>query len=215
MTPPTDRRPVLVLGATGRRVVAQLRAAKVPVRPAGRRTDPPFDWADPSTWDAVLDGVERLYLLLPDDTDLPGGFPDRVVAAGVRRVVLHSDRAVDLMEVTRLQDAELAVRSSGLEWTIVRPSVASGGMNTSPQPQTVITCVLHPGITALDLVGPFEVFTTLIRVQPGFRAVVVGAGTDPVPTDGALSVAADHRFTDVPHPDVVVCPAVGPPRCGR
>ncbi len=122
--PALPDRPVLVLGGTGTvgsRVVTQLRDAGVPVRAASRHTEPAFDWADPSGWDAVLAGVERMYLLLPDDTDLPAGFLERAAAAGVRRVVLHSDRAVDLMDVTRLQDAERAVRASGLEWTIVRP----------------------------------------------------------------------------------------------
>jgi len=121
-TPLTD--PVLVLGGTGTtgsRVAAGVRAAGVPARAAGRRTEPPFDWTDPGTWDAVLDGIGRMYLLLPDDVDLPAGFLERAAAAGVRRVVLHSDRAVDLMEVTRLQEAERAVRASGLEWTVIRP----------------------------------------------------------------------------------------------
>lgn len=126
MSPPDDRttRPVLVLGGTGtvgRRVVARLRDDGVPVRAAARRTDPPFDWTEPASWEAVLEDVERLYLLLPDDVDLPDGFLDRAAATGVRRVVLHSDRAVDLMDVTRLQDAERAVRTRGLEWTVIRP----------------------------------------------------------------------------------------------
>ena len=123
-TPTTVDRPVLVLGGTGTvgsRVVAQLRDGGVPARAAARHTEPAFDWTDPSGWDAVLAGAERMYLLLPDDTDLPTGFLERAAAAGVRRVVLHSDRAVDLMDVTRLQEAERAVRASGLEWTIVRP----------------------------------------------------------------------------------------------
>ncbi|MGC5617511.1 NAD(P)H-binding protein [Georgenia sp. Z1491] len=117
-------RPILVLGGTGTvgaRVVEQLRATGVVARPVTRGTDPPFDWGDPGTWDAALDGVHRLYLLLPDDGELPGGFLERASAAGVRRVVLHSDRGVDVMSVERLQRAEAAVRGSGLEWTILRP----------------------------------------------------------------------------------------------
>ncbi|MFC4553924.1 NAD(P)H-binding protein [Georgenia faecalis] len=120
----TAHPPVLVLGGTGtigHRVVAQLLDRGLPARAASRHTDPPLNWADPTTWDAALDGAERIYLLLPDDVDLPDGFLDRARAAGVRRVVLHSDRAVDLMNVTRLQGAERAVRASGLEWTIIRP----------------------------------------------------------------------------------------------
>ncbi|WP_324652031.1 NAD(P)H-binding protein [Georgenia sp. H159] len=116
--------PVLVLGGTGTvgsRVVARLRDRGVPVRAAGRHTDPVFDWEDPSSWDGVLAGADRMYLLLPDDVGLPDGFLARADRAGVRRVVLHSDRGVEVMGVTRLADAERAVRGSGLEWTIVRP----------------------------------------------------------------------------------------------
>jgi len=39
----------------------------------------------------------------------------------VRRAVPHPARAVALRAVPRLQDAERAVRTSGLEWTVVRP----------------------------------------------------------------------------------------------
>ncbi len=100
--------PVLVTGSTGtigRRVVGHLERAGVAVRAAGRHTDPPFDWTDPASWDGVLAGAGRLFLLLPDDTGLPHGFLDRAVGAGVRRMVLLSDRAVDVMAVTRLQEA--------------------------------------------------------------------------------------------------------------
>jgi uncharacterized protein YbjT (DUF2867 family) len=114
---------ILVTGGTGtvgRRVVAQLRDQGVAVRPASRHTEPPLDWSDPASWEAALQGVARMYLLLPDYTELPEGFLERAVAAGVRRVVLHSDRSVDVMNVTHLQKAERQVRQLPLEWTIVR-----------------------------------------------------------------------------------------------
>lgn len=122
MTSIDHTHPILVLGGTGTvggRVVRQLREQGVPVRPASRHTDPRFDYDDPGTWDAVLDGVRRAYLLLPDDVGLPAGFVERLAAAGVERVVLHSDRGVEVMGVTRLQEAEAAVRRFP-EWTIVR-----------------------------------------------------------------------------------------------
>jgi uncharacterized protein YbjT (DUF2867 family) len=114
---------ILVTGGTGtvgRRVVAQLRDQGVAVRPASRHTEPPLDWSDPASWEAALQGVARMYLLLADYTELPEGFLERAVAAGVRRVVLHSDRSVDVMNVTHLQKAERQVRQLPLEWTIVR-----------------------------------------------------------------------------------------------
>ena len=77
--------PGLVLGGTGtvgRRLVCRLRGSGVPVRPAGRHSDPPLDWTDPAAWHRPLAGVRRIYLLLPDATDLPAGFLVRAAAAG-------------------------------------------------------------------------------------------------------------------------------------
>ena len=55
-TTPSERL-TLVLGGTGktgRRVLARLRSRGVPARAASRAGDPPFDWANQGTWDAVL-----------------------------------------------------------------------------------------------------------------------------------------------------------------
>jgi uncharacterized protein YbjT (DUF2867 family) len=114
---------ILVTGGTGtvgRRVAERLGDQGVAVRPASRHTEPPLDWSDPASWEAALQGVAGMYLLLPDYTELPEGFLERAVAAGVRRVVLHSDRSVEVMNVTHLQKAERQVRQLPLEWTIVR-----------------------------------------------------------------------------------------------
>ncbi len=124
MSPKPSDIPVLVLGGTGtigRRLVTRLQSEGTAARPASRSTEPIFDWADPRSWPGVLAGVERMYLLLPDDTNLPEGFLESAESAGVQRVVLHSDRSVDIMSVTRLQAAECAVRDSTLDWTIIRP----------------------------------------------------------------------------------------------
>lgn len=98
----------LVIGATGTtgsRTAAQLTAAGHRVRAASRSAAPVpgaepvrFDWYDPSTHAAALDGADRAYLLPPlGDTDpaavmLP--FLRQARAAGVRRAVLLSSSAV-------------------------------------------------------------------------------------------------------------------------
>jgi len=51
--------PILILGATGktgRRIVRRLSEKGHAVRKGSRQSDPPFDWGDQGTWDAVLDG---------------------------------------------------------------------------------------------------------------------------------------------------------------
>ncbi|MFB7229436.1 NAD(P)H-binding protein [Streptomyces fimicarius] len=130
--PAHDARPVLVTGATGksgRRVVTRLRARGVPVRAASRTGEHPFDWTDPGTWDAALDGVRALYLVQLNGSRLVRPFLDSAVRHGVRRVVLASGRGIDDpgylpgSDVVRdaALDSEAAVRDSGLEWTISRP----------------------------------------------------------------------------------------------
>jgi len=98
----------LVIGATGTtgsRTVAQLTAAGHRVKAASRRATPvagtepvPFDWYDPATHAAALDGVDRVYLIPPlGDSDpaaimLP--FLHRARTAGVHRAVLLSSSAI-------------------------------------------------------------------------------------------------------------------------
>jgi len=66
--------------------------------------------------------------------------------------------------------------------------------------------VLYPGITVLDLVGPLQVLAQLDRLGMGFETVVVGAHTDPMPTDTALRLCADRTFADVPAPWLLCVP---------
>ncbi|MEU4155344.1 NAD(P)H-binding protein [Actinoplanes sp. NPDC026670] len=115
---------ILVIGGTGTvggRVTAQLRQAGHDVRVASRHTGPRFDWTDPGTWAAALNGVPTMFVLLPDQTEMPEAFLPEALRAGVRRVVLHSDRGLDVMGLGHLQKAEAQVRDSAPEWTIVRP----------------------------------------------------------------------------------------------
>jgi uncharacterized protein YbjT (DUF2867 family) len=97
-------RPILITGATGRtgrRITDRLEADGLPVRTASRRGEPPFDWHDRATWDALLDGCAAAYLCYYPDLALPGadeviaGFAERAVAHGVDRLVLLSGRGED------------------------------------------------------------------------------------------------------------------------
>jgi uncharacterized protein YbjT (DUF2867 family) len=59
---------VLVTGATGktgRSLVSLLKEKGVPYRAASRSGEAPFDWSEPETWGAVLDGVASVYLVAP------------------------------------------------------------------------------------------------------------------------------------------------------
>ena len=117
---------VLVVGGTGktgRRVAERLAARGVPVRIGSRSAEPPFDWADPAGWTAVLRDVDAVYLTYYPDVAAPGApeaieqFTATAARSGVRRVVMLSGRGEPAA-----QQCEQIVRDSGLEWTVVRAS---------------------------------------------------------------------------------------------
>ncbi|GLV77060.1 NmrA family NAD(P)-binding protein [Streptomyces hygroscopicus] len=104
----TDTGTTLVIGATGTtgsRTAARLTAAGHRVKAASRHATPvpgaqpvPFDWYDPATHTAALDGADRVYLIPPlGDSDpaavmLP--FLRRARDTGVHRAVLLSSSAI-------------------------------------------------------------------------------------------------------------------------
>lgn len=115
-------------GKTGRRVATRLTSAGHPVRTAARTGgDVHFDLDDATTWPAALDGVTAAYLVEPS-LEAGAEYPPRIarlvaaaVDAGVRRLVLLSSPGADV-EGHPLHATDLAVRESGLEWTVLRPN---------------------------------------------------------------------------------------------
>jgi transcriptional regulator GlxA family with amidase domain len=76
---------------------------------------------------------------------------------------------------------------------------------------TQIAFVLYDDMTALDIVGPYEVLARL----PGADARFVATTPGPKRTDAGLTLVADHALDDVPAPDIVVVPgAPGPGTVG-
>ena len=62
--------------------------------------------------------------------------------------------------------------------------------------------LLYPGLTQLDLTGPFEVFSRL----PDSRVQLIAATRAPVRSDHGLTIAPDATFEDAPACDVIVVP---------
>ncbi len=125
--------PTLITGSTGktgRRIIERLTAAGVAVRPASRATG--FDWEDPSTWAAALDGVDAAYLAYYPDLAIPGAadtvsaFARQAAAAGVGRLVLLSGRGEP-----EAQRAEREVAAAGVPTTVVRCSWFSQNFSES------------------------------------------------------------------------------------
>ena len=122
----TDDKTILVLGGTGktgRRVADRLQARGEQVRVGSRMAEPPFDWAEPSTWAPSREGVRAAYVSYYPDLAVPGAreataaFTEHALQHGVRRLVLLSGRGE-----AEAQLAEQALQASDADWTIVRCS---------------------------------------------------------------------------------------------
>ncbi|WP_167138498.1 NmrA family transcriptional regulator [Diaminobutyricimonas sp. TR449] len=117
---------VLVLGGTGRtgqRIVNRLHARGIPTRIGSRSAVQPFDWDDPSTWDAALTGVSAAYVCYSPDLAFPGvsemiaDFAQHARRRDVRRLVILSGRGEE-----GALASEQAIQQATDEWTVVRSS---------------------------------------------------------------------------------------------
>ncbi|HKP60253.1 MAG TPA: DJ-1/PfpI family protein [Polyangiales bacterium] len=70
-----------------------------------------------------------------------------------------------------------------------------------------ITCVLYPQMTALDLVGPYQVLALLPDVQVRLAAVKQG----PQQTDTGMSIVAEHALAELTDSELIVVPGTGRP----
>jgi putative intracellular protease/amidase len=66
-----------------------------------------------------------------------------------------------------------------------------------------IAIVLYDRFTALDAVGPYQVFSGLPGAEVVFAAEQAGRVSD---EERALHLSAEAALADVPHPDIVVVP---------
>jgi uncharacterized protein YbjT (DUF2867 family) len=130
---------VLVTGPTGKvgwRLIPLLTRRGVTTRPAGRASmigrpgvEPVrFDWTDESTYEAARKGVDGIYLVTggipqPRHADWIRTLLDGAAADGVARVVLLSVYGTDQAPPeNHLRRIEMAVESSGVPYTILRPT---------------------------------------------------------------------------------------------
>ncbi|MEU5483442.1 NmrA family NAD(P)-binding protein [Streptomyces mirabilis] len=125
----------LVIGATGTtgsRVVAGLIAEGHRVRAAGRSATPVegaeavrFDWNEPATFGAALDGADRVYLIPPIGSSDPAAvmlpFLRRARSAGVHRAVLLSSSAIPAGGPA-VGQVHQALPGLFEQWAVLRPS---------------------------------------------------------------------------------------------
>ncbi|AZQ59338.1 NAD-dependent epimerase/dehydratase family protein [Maribacter sp. MJ134] len=117
---------IVVIGGTGKtgsRVVKNLQEAGYNVRVVGHKTNPALHWENPKTYDAVLEGMDRAYIVYYPDLAVPGSreaittLTKKAIAAGLKKVVLLSGKGE-----TEAEACEQIVANSGLDYTLVRAS---------------------------------------------------------------------------------------------
>jgi hypothetical protein len=93
---------------------------------ASRHTAVPFNWNDSATWPATLAGADGVFIVGPgsatDWSPRLARLLDVAAAAGVRRAVLLSARAVEFLPGGAVDRAERALRDGPVPWTILRPA---------------------------------------------------------------------------------------------
>ncbi|MGL5866404.1 MAG: DJ-1/PfpI family protein [Dermatophilaceae bacterium] len=86
------------------------------------------------------------------------------------------------------------------------PSAGPSTASARPRRGPVIAILLYDGFTALDVVGPHEVFARI----PGAQLRFVAERTGPVPTDTRLlTLPATHSLDEVTSADVLFVPGGG------
>lgn len=167
---------IIVTGATGnvgRHLVAALSAAGHAVTAVSRSASPitadaavssvQADLTDPVRLGRVLTGAAALFLIVPGADDLDGpAIMTAAADAGVCRVVLLSSQAVGTRSGAgshaSLARLESAVRSSGLQWTILRPSgFASNDLAWLPTIQRQHTVYTPYADVALPVIDPRDI----------------------------------------------------------
>jgi uncharacterized protein YbjT (DUF2867 family) len=222
-----DQRPTLVLGGTGktgRRVVAGLRARGFPVRVGSRSGQPPFDWADESTWTPVLRGVRAVYIPYPDlviaeATKATRAFAELAIDQGVTRMVLLTGRGEE-----EAQRAERELQETGADLTVVRSAwfmqifsedylldpIRAGELvlpafdrqldpfvDTDDIADVAVTALTEPGHTGeiYDLTGP-----RLLSFPEAVAEIAKATGRDityvPVSVEEYADGAAEHGIPD-------------------
>jgi uncharacterized protein YbjT (DUF2867 family) len=118
--------PILVIGKTaktGLRVEQRLQALGYPTRGVSRSSSPAFDWEDPTSWRAALQGTQSAYVTFYPDLAIPSAegtireFVAMAKEVGLQHLVLLSGRGEQGAEL-----AEKVLMNGGLDWNVVRSS---------------------------------------------------------------------------------------------
>jgi uncharacterized protein YbjT (DUF2867 family) len=206
----------LVLGGTGKtgsRLAAKLANRGVDARTAARRgAEVDFDWDDPTTHRAALQGIDRVYLVAPvmrtDFADQVATFLDLSQAAGVRHVTYLSAYGIDQAP------AQLAPRAVELD-LIGRGTITHSILRPAWFMQNFSETFLRPvdGVIAVPTANGSEAFIDVADIAavaaetlaiPDAHAGVAYALTGPeaITVSDAAGVIAEVTGKAMRHDDI-------------
>lgn len=169
-----DQRPVLVTaatGKTGRRVIAGLAAAGIPVRAASRTSATPLDWHAPDTWAPALAGARATYLVPPEEPVDLDRFLAEAATAGLGHVVLLSARHPEQGGDGVVPSFEESVRQGPLPATILQPSWFAQNFT-----EGMFTDELASGVLRLPVGDGLEPFIDTADIAAVAVAALTGDG---------------------------------------
>ncbi|MDJ0834602.1 MAG: NmrA family NAD(P)-binding protein [Gammaproteobacteria bacterium] len=114
----------LIIGATGKtgsRIIQGLRELGYNPKAASRNGEVHFDWDEPTTWSAALNGIDSVYLTYYPDLAVAKAPEDisRFCALarmkGIKHITVLSGRSEPAAQV-----CENIIIQSGIDWTVVR-----------------------------------------------------------------------------------------------
>lgn len=182
--------PILIIGKngkTGMRVNQRLQALGYATRAVSRSTNLSFDWDNPETWRAAIEGTTAAYVTYQPDLAVPGAestikeFVRVAAAAGLKHIVLLSGRGEE-----GAQRAEEILKASGLSWNIVRASWFCQNFSES---------FMLEGILAGELVLPADDTVEPFIDADDIADVVVAALTRPGHKNKLYEVTGPRALT--------------------
>lgn len=100
----------------------------------------------------------------------------------------------------RLYGAAVSAAFARMAVAQQRTGDTSGKQHSTPEKPTEIAMLIYPGMTALDLIGPQQVFGYL----PGVNVELVAKTKDPVRSDTGITIQPSKTFADcADHVDVL------------
>ena len=134
----------------------------------------PFDFADPASQDAALDGCDSVFLLRPPEiTDDFGDFIARAGRAGVRHLVFLSVQGAADNRFIPHHKTEQRLMKSGLAYTLLRPAYFMQNFTTTLRRDLVeghrIFLPAGRARFALIDVGDIGRVAALVLTEPGAR----------------------------------------------